>query len=153
MSIKWHISPGVSWATIFYSRIFSRMSRKEHCIWSGIRPHEEHCTVVSLMVLVIYGEKPVSIWHKIFLAKLLDQCIKASLSSPNAEYRYGREEMLALFGTFKNVPEELYDYPTILSEEPLKPVSFLPFSGEGFCTVRYIFGTPEDCLEFRSNLI
>lgn len=47
-----------------------------------------------------------------------------------SEHRYGREEMLALFSTFKGVPEELYDYPTILSEAPLKPVSFLPFSGE-----------------------
>ena len=46
-----------------------------------------------------------------------------------SEHRYGREEMLALFNTFKVVPEELYDYPTILSEESLKPVSFLPFSG------------------------
>ena len=38
--------------------------------------------------------------------------------------------MLALFSTYKSTPEELYDYPTLLSEEPLKPVSFLPFSGD-----------------------
>ncbi|XP_040202965.1 GRB10-interacting GYF protein 1 isoform X2 [Rana temporaria] len=47
-----------------------------------------------------------------------------------AEYRYGREEMLALYIKENKVPEEMQDkeFAVILNEEPLQPLALLPLT-------------------------
>ncbi|XP_068129957.1 GRB10-interacting GYF protein 1 [Hyperolius riggenbachi] len=47
-----------------------------------------------------------------------------------AEYRYGREEMLALYVKENKVPEEMQDkeFAVILHEEPLQPLALLPLT-------------------------
>ncbi|XP_040271280.1 GRB10-interacting GYF protein 1 isoform X2 [Bufo bufo] len=49
-----------------------------------------------------------------------------------AEYRYGREEMLALYIKENKVPEEMQDkeFAVILNEEPLQPLALLPLTEE-----------------------
>ncbi|XP_037744696.1 GRB10-interacting GYF protein 1 isoform X5 [Chelonia mydas] len=49
-----------------------------------------------------------------------------------AEYRYGREEMLALYVKENKVPEELQDkeFAAILQEEPLQPLALVPLTEE-----------------------
>ncbi|XP_066450034.1 GRB10-interacting GYF protein 1 isoform X3 [Eleutherodactylus coqui] len=49
-----------------------------------------------------------------------------------AEYRYGREEMLALYVKENKVPEEMQDkeFAVILNEEPLQPLALLPLTEE-----------------------
>ncbi|KAM8974144.1 GRB10-interacting GYF protein 1 [Pelodytes ibericus] len=49
-----------------------------------------------------------------------------------AEYRYGREEMLALYIMENKVPEEMQDkeFAVILNEEPLQPLALLPLTEE-----------------------
>ncbi|XP_063305860.1 GRB10-interacting GYF protein 1 isoform X2 [Pelobates fuscus] len=49
-----------------------------------------------------------------------------------AEYRYGREEMLALYIKEIKVPEEMQDkeFAVILNEEPLQPLALLPLTEE-----------------------
>ncbi|XP_075440215.1 GRB10-interacting GYF protein 1-like [Ascaphus truei] len=49
-----------------------------------------------------------------------------------AEYRYGREEMLALYVKDNKVPEEMQDQEIagILHEEPLQPLALLPLTEE-----------------------
>ncbi|KYO20876.1 PERQ amino acid-rich with GYF domain-containing protein 1 [Alligator mississippiensis] len=49
-----------------------------------------------------------------------------------AEYRYGREEMLALYVKENKVPEEMQDkeFAAILQEEPLQPLALLPLTEE-----------------------
>lgn len=47
-----------------------------------------------------------------------------------AEYRYGREEMLALYIKENKVPDEMQDkeFAVILNEEPLQPLALLPLT-------------------------
>lgn len=47
-----------------------------------------------------------------------------------AEYRYGREEMLALYVKENKVPDEMQDkeFAVILNEEPLQPLALLPLT-------------------------
>ncbi|XP_072255339.1 GRB10-interacting GYF protein 1 isoform X2 [Pyxicephalus adspersus] len=47
-----------------------------------------------------------------------------------ADYRYGREEMLALYVKENKVPEEMQDkeFAVILNEEPLQPLALLPLT-------------------------
>ncbi|XP_074927430.1 LOW QUALITY PROTEIN: GRB10-interacting GYF protein 1 [Chelonoidis abingdonii] len=49
-----------------------------------------------------------------------------------ADYRYGREEMLALYIKENKVPEELQDkeFAAILQEEPLQPLALVPLTEE-----------------------
>ncbi|XP_018095258.1 GRB10-interacting GYF protein 1 isoform X2 [Xenopus laevis] len=49
-----------------------------------------------------------------------------------AEYRYGREEMLALYIKDNKVPEEMQDkeFAVIVNEEPLQPLALLPLTEE-----------------------
>ncbi|KAH3818440.1 hypothetical protein DPMN_120162 [Dreissena polymorpha] len=47
-----------------------------------------------------------------------------------ADYRYGREEMLALYTPSPGVPDELKDLNAILSEKPQEPLAFQPLSEE-----------------------
>uniref|UniRef100_A0ACB8FA63 Uncharacterized protein n=1 Tax=Sphaerodactylus townsendi TaxID=933632 RepID=A0ACB8FA63_9SAUR len=49
-----------------------------------------------------------------------------------ADYRYGREEMLALFLKDNKVPSDLLDkeFLPILQEEPLPPLALVPFTEE-----------------------
>ncbi|XP_067412149.1 GRB10-interacting GYF protein 1 isoform X3 [Emydura macquarii macquarii] len=49
-----------------------------------------------------------------------------------AEYRYGREEMLALYVKENKVPEEIQDkeFAAILQEEPLQPLALVPLTEE-----------------------
>lgn len=49
-----------------------------------------------------------------------------------ADYRYGREEMLALYIKENKVPEEMQDkeFAVILNEEPLQPLALLPLTEE-----------------------
>ncbi|XP_063806514.1 GRB10-interacting GYF protein 1 isoform X2 [Pseudophryne corroboree] len=49
-----------------------------------------------------------------------------------AEYRYGREEMLALYVKENKVPDEMQDkeFAVILNEEPLQPLALLPLTEE-----------------------
>lgn len=49
-----------------------------------------------------------------------------------ADYRYGREEMLALYIKENKVPEELQDkeFATVLQEEPLQPLALEPLTEE-----------------------
>uniref|UniRef100_A0A8C8VGM4 GRB10 interacting GYF protein 1 n=1 Tax=Pelusios castaneus TaxID=367368 RepID=A0A8C8VGM4_9SAUR len=49
-----------------------------------------------------------------------------------AEYRYGREEMLALYIKENKVPEEIQDkeFAAILQEEPLLPLALVPLTEE-----------------------
>ncbi|XP_075763827.1 GRB10-interacting GYF protein 1 isoform X4 [Pelodiscus sinensis] len=49
-----------------------------------------------------------------------------------AEYRYGREEMLALYVKENKVPEEILDkeFAAILQEEPLQPLALVPLTEE-----------------------
>uniref|UniRef100_A0A8C3FLF1 GRB10 interacting GYF protein 1 n=1 Tax=Chrysemys picta bellii TaxID=8478 RepID=A0A8C3FLF1_CHRPI len=49
-----------------------------------------------------------------------------------ADYRYGREEMLALYVKENKVPEELQDkeFAAILQEEPLQPLALVPLTEE-----------------------
>ncbi|RWS25984.1 PERQ amino acid-rich with GYF domain-containing protein 2-like protein, partial [Leptotrombidium deliense] len=57
-----------------------------------------------------------------------------TLSAPQkyklAEYRYGREEMLALFSEKTTLPEELKDSKDILSEKCQIPLALIPMSEE-----------------------
>ena len=45
-----------------------------------------------------------------------------------AEHRYGREEMLALCGMPRDVPDELKEVPAIVAETPLQPLAIVPLS-------------------------
>ena len=48
-----------------------------------------------------------------------------------AEFRYGREEMLALFVDNAKMPKELKDFgDIILQETPSEPLSFIPLTEE-----------------------
>ncbi|KAI1902563.1 hypothetical protein AGOR_G00017170 [Albula goreensis] len=47
-----------------------------------------------------------------------------------AEYRYGREEMLALYIKDNKVPEEMQEFAAILQDEPLQPLALLPLTEE-----------------------
>ncbi|KAB0356585.1 hypothetical protein FD754_000741, partial [Muntiacus muntjak] len=49
-----------------------------------------------------------------------------------ADYRYGREEMLALFLKDNKIPSDLLDkeFLPILQEEPLLPLALVPFTEE-----------------------
>ncbi|XP_013927055.1 PREDICTED: PERQ amino acid-rich with GYF domain-containing protein 1-like [Thamnophis sirtalis] len=49
-----------------------------------------------------------------------------------AEYRYGREEMLALYVKDNKVPDEIQDreFSAILEEEPLQPLALVPLTEE-----------------------
>uniref|UniRef100_A0A8C0XC99 GRB10-interacting GYF protein 2 n=1 Tax=Castor canadensis TaxID=51338 RepID=A0A8C0XC99_CASCN len=49
-----------------------------------------------------------------------------------ADYRYGREEMLALYVKENKVPEELQDkeFAAVLQEEPLQPLALEPLTEE-----------------------
>ncbi|XP_028839217.1 GRB10-interacting GYF protein 1 isoform X2 [Denticeps clupeoides] len=49
-----------------------------------------------------------------------------------AEYRYGREEMLALYIKDNKVPEDMQDkeFAAILQEEPLQPLALVPLTEE-----------------------
>uniref|UniRef100_A0A452UK91 GRB10 interacting GYF protein 2 n=2 Tax=Ursus TaxID=9639 RepID=A0A452UK91_URSMA len=49
-----------------------------------------------------------------------------------ADYRYGREEMLALFLKDNKIPSDLLDkeFLPILQEEPLPPLALVPFTEE-----------------------
>ncbi|XP_063042416.1 GRB10-interacting GYF protein 1 [Engraulis encrasicolus] len=49
-----------------------------------------------------------------------------------AEYRYGREEMLALYVKDDKVPEELQDkeFASILQDEPMQPLALVPLTEE-----------------------
>nr|XP_033780254.1 GRB10-interacting GYF protein 1 isoform X2 [Geotrypetes seraphini] len=49
-----------------------------------------------------------------------------------AEYRYGREEMLALYVKDNKVPEEMQDkeFAVILQDEPLQPLALVPLTEE-----------------------
>nr|XP_060635800.1 GRB10-interacting GYF protein 1 isoform X1 [Anolis sagrei ordinatus]XP_060635801.1 GRB10-interacting GYF protein 1 isoform X1 [Anolis sagrei ordinatus] len=49
-----------------------------------------------------------------------------------AEYRYGREEMLALYIKDNKVPEEIQDkeFSAILQDDPLQPLALLPLTEE-----------------------
>ncbi|XP_030636768.1 LOW QUALITY PROTEIN: GRB10-interacting GYF protein 1 [Chanos chanos] len=49
-----------------------------------------------------------------------------------AEYRYGREEMLALYIKDNKVPEEMQDkeYAAILQDEPMQPLALVPLTEE-----------------------
>ncbi|XP_015668630.1 GRB10-interacting GYF protein 1 [Protobothrops mucrosquamatus] len=49
-----------------------------------------------------------------------------------AEYRYGREEMLALYVKDNKVPEEMQDreFSAILEEDPLQPLALVPLTEE-----------------------
>uniref|UniRef100_A0A803Y5S6 GRB10 interacting GYF protein 2 n=1 Tax=Meleagris gallopavo TaxID=9103 RepID=A0A803Y5S6_MELGA len=49
-----------------------------------------------------------------------------------ADYRYGREEMLALFVKDNKIPSDLLDkeFLPILQEEPLPPLALVPFTEE-----------------------
>ena len=47
-----------------------------------------------------------------------------------ADYRYGREEMLALYNPGKSFPEDLKSFPAVLSEKPLEPLAYIPLSEE-----------------------
>ncbi|XP_074839023.1 GRB10-interacting GYF protein 1 isoform X2 [Carettochelys insculpta] len=49
-----------------------------------------------------------------------------------AEYRYGREEMLALYVKENKVPDEMQekDFAAILQEEPLQPLALVPLTEE-----------------------
>uniref|UniRef100_A0A671MWL7 PERQ amino acid-rich with GYF domain-containing protein 1-like n=1 Tax=Sinocyclocheilus anshuiensis TaxID=1608454 RepID=A0A671MWL7_9TELE len=49
-----------------------------------------------------------------------------------AEYRYGREEMLALYVQDHKVPEEMQDkeFAAILQDEPQQPLALLPLTEE-----------------------
>ena len=47
-----------------------------------------------------------------------------------AEYRYGREEMLALFTPSQKMPEELAEFSAIITEKGQDPLALLPFTEE-----------------------
>uniref|UniRef100_A0A8C1IY80 GRB10 interacting GYF protein 2 n=1 Tax=Cyprinus carpio TaxID=7962 RepID=A0A8C1IY80_CYPCA len=49
-----------------------------------------------------------------------------------ADYRYGREEMLALYVKDNMIPVDLHDkeFLPILQEEPLPPLALVPFTEE-----------------------
>ncbi|XP_058480118.1 GRB10-interacting GYF protein 1 isoform X2 [Solea solea] len=49
-----------------------------------------------------------------------------------ADYRYGREEMLALYIKDNNVPEDMQDkeFAAILQDEPLQPLALVPLTEE-----------------------
>nr|XP_034992897.1 GRB10-interacting GYF protein 1-like [Zootoca vivipara] len=49
-----------------------------------------------------------------------------------AEYRYGREEMLALYVKDNKVPEEIQDkeFSAILQDDPLQPLALVPLTEE-----------------------
>ncbi|KAL8177013.1 UNVERIFIED_CONTAM: hypothetical protein K2H54_040830, partial [Gekko kuhli] len=49
-----------------------------------------------------------------------------------AEYRYGREEMLALYVKDNKVPEEIQDkeFSAVLQDEPLQPLALVPLTEE-----------------------
>ncbi|XP_077171599.1 GRB10-interacting GYF protein 1 isoform X3 [Paroedura picta] len=49
-----------------------------------------------------------------------------------AEYRYGREEMLALYVKDNKVPEEIQDkeFSAVLQDDPLQPLALVPFTEE-----------------------
>ncbi|KAM6959652.1 LOW QUALITY PROTEIN: GRB10-interacting GYF protein 1 [Tautogolabrus adspersus] len=49
-----------------------------------------------------------------------------------AEYRYGREEMLALYIKDNKVPEDMQDkeFATILQDEPMQPLALVPLTEE-----------------------
>uniref|UniRef100_A0A669FC85 GRB10 interacting GYF protein 1 n=1 Tax=Oreochromis niloticus TaxID=8128 RepID=A0A669FC85_ORENI len=49
-----------------------------------------------------------------------------------AEYRYGREEMLALYVKDNKVPEDMQDkeFAAILQEEPMQPLALVPLTEE-----------------------
>uniref|UniRef100_A0AAR2LLR3 GRB10 interacting GYF protein 2 n=1 Tax=Pygocentrus nattereri TaxID=42514 RepID=A0AAR2LLR3_PYGNA len=49
-----------------------------------------------------------------------------------ADYRYGREEMLALYVKDNKIPIDLHDkeFLPILQEEPLLPLALVPFTEE-----------------------
>uniref|UniRef100_A0A672K2G4 GRB10 interacting GYF protein 2 n=1 Tax=Sinocyclocheilus grahami TaxID=75366 RepID=A0A672K2G4_SINGR len=49
-----------------------------------------------------------------------------------ADYRYGREEMLALYVKDNVIPVDLHDkeFLPILQEEPLPPLALVPFTEE-----------------------
>jgi PERQ amino acid-rich with GYF domain-containing protein len=48
-----------------------------------------------------------------------------------ADYRYGREEMLAMFGNIKPiVPEGLDSFPMLFIEKPLPPLALIQMTEE-----------------------
>ncbi|KAJ8372259.1 hypothetical protein AAFF_G00291140 [Aldrovandia affinis] len=47
-----------------------------------------------------------------------------------AEYRYGREEMLALYIKDNKVPDEMQEFAAILQDEPLQPLALVPLTEE-----------------------
>ncbi|KAJ8389308.1 hypothetical protein AAFF_G00121730 [Aldrovandia affinis] len=47
-----------------------------------------------------------------------------------AEYRYGREEMLALYIKDNKVPEDMQEFAAILQDEPLQPLALVPLTEE-----------------------
>uniref|UniRef100_A0A672GVL5 GRB10 interacting GYF protein 1a n=1 Tax=Salarias fasciatus TaxID=181472 RepID=A0A672GVL5_SALFA len=49
-----------------------------------------------------------------------------------AEYRYGREEMLALYIKDNKVPEDMQDkeFAAILQDEPMQPLALVPLTEE-----------------------
>uniref|UniRef100_A0AAY4EWD3 Uncharacterized protein n=1 Tax=Denticeps clupeoides TaxID=299321 RepID=A0AAY4EWD3_9TELE len=49
-----------------------------------------------------------------------------------ADYRYGREEMLALYVKENKIPVDLHDreFLSILQEDPLPPLALVPFTEE-----------------------
>ncbi|XP_070560830.1 GRB10-interacting GYF protein 2-like isoform X2 [Ptychodera flava] len=47
-----------------------------------------------------------------------------------AEYRYGREEMLALFRKIPTIPPDLDDFPHLVSKECLHPLALIPLTEE-----------------------
>uniref|UniRef100_A0A670Z2G1 GRB10 interacting GYF protein 1 n=1 Tax=Pseudonaja textilis TaxID=8673 RepID=A0A670Z2G1_PSETE len=55
-----------------------------------------------------------------------------------AEYRYGREEMLALYVKDNKLPDEIQDreFSAILEEEPLQPLALVPLTEEEQVSVR-----------------
>ncbi|KAK1790933.1 hypothetical protein P4O66_014771 [Electrophorus voltai] len=54
-----------------------------------------------------------------------------------ADYRYGREEMLALYVKDNKIPVDLHDkeFLPILQEDPLPPLALVPFTEEEQCSV------------------
>uniref|UniRef100_A0A3Q2YU34 GRB10 interacting GYF protein 1a n=1 Tax=Hippocampus comes TaxID=109280 RepID=A0A3Q2YU34_HIPCM len=49
-----------------------------------------------------------------------------------ADYRYGREEMLALYIKDNKVPEDMQDkeFAAILQDEPMQPLALVPLTEE-----------------------
>ena len=55
-----------------------------------------------------------------------------------ADYRYGREEMLALFTPSPKMPEELAEFSAVITEKGQEPLALLPLTEEEQVSITYL---------------